>query len=68
MATTTTAHIVLRELLRLYDWRLELGKLERDLSHDRGAMKRDLLRYGREKKAAWDLARKVLEESDASQN
>lgn len=48
------------ELLRLYDWRNELGRIERDFNHDKKQMKTWLNQYGREKKAAWDEARRVL--------
>lgn len=63
---------VLTDLLRLYDWRKELGLLESQMSceaHSKDAadqMKRDLRRYGREKKAAWDEARACLQESAAA--
>lgn len=50
----------LRELLRLYDWRNELGRIERDFQHDTKQMKTWLNQYGREKKAAWAVAREVL--------
>lgn len=55
-----TAEEVLRELLRLYDWRLALAEIERDVDHNRKEMKRCLQKYGREKKAAWEQARKVI--------
>jgi hypothetical protein len=71
MSTTDSAMEVLRELLRLYDWRQEIGKRERDLGHrwqDWNAhcdgcrsLARDLSRYGNEKKAAWERARTVVE-------
>jgi YgiT-type zinc finger domain-containing protein len=50
----------LTELLRLYDWRNQLG---RDVEEGRATVesqKQDLIRYGREKKAAWDCARKAI--------
>lgn len=55
---------VLRELLRLYDWRNELGRIERDFNHDRKQMKTWLNQYGREKKTAWEAAREVLAQID----
>lgn len=48
------------ELLRLYDWRNELGRIERDLNHDKKQMKTWLNQYGREKKAAWEVARQLV--------
>lgn len=52
------------ELLRLYDWRLVIAGVERtaapaDLDVAE-RIRKDLLKYGREKKAAWELARKLL--------
>lgn len=55
-----TLHGVLTELLRLYDWRNEIGRIERDFNHDRKQVKTWLNRYGREKKAAWEAAVRVL--------
>lgn len=51
---------ILTELLRLYDWRNELGKIERDFNHDKKQMKTWLNQYGREKKVAWITARDVV--------
>lgn len=50
----------LTELLRLYDWRNELGRIERDFNHNKKQMKTWLNQYGREKKAAWEVAFKLL--------
>lgn len=56
------------ELLRLYDWRAELGKLESQMAceaHSAEAaeqMRKDLLKYGREKKTAWAELRAALAE------
>lgn len=50
----------LTELLRLYDWRNELGRIERDFNHDKKQMTTWLNKYGREKHAAWDVARSTL--------
>ena len=50
----------LTELLRLYDWRNELGRIERDFNHDRKQMTTWLNKYGREKHAAWAVARDTL--------
>jgi hypothetical protein len=50
----------LTELLRLYDWRNELGQIERDPNHDKKQMKASLNKYGREKKLAWAAAREAL--------
>lgn len=47
----------LTELVRLYDWRNELGRIERDFNHDKKQMSRWLNQYGREKKQAWHVAR-----------
>jgi rubrerythrin len=52
---------VLTELLRLYDWRNEIGRVERDFNHDRKQVKTWLNQYGREKKVAWIRAREVLD-------
>lgn len=52
---------VLRELLRLYDWRHKLGRIELDPQHDQKQMKKWLNQYGREKNVAWIEARRVLE-------
>lgn len=51
----------LAELLRLYDWRNELGRIERDFNHDKKQMTTWLNKYGREKHAAWDVARTTLD-------
>ena len=49
---------VLAELVRLYDWRNELAaQMKADPSLDQ---KSGLLKYGREKKAAWVASRPVL--------
>lgn len=59
MAETITT--VLTELLRLYDWRLEIARREIDPTVEEGErIRKDLLRYGRDKKAAWEAARRVL--------
>jgi hypothetical protein len=50
----------LKELLRLYDWRNEIGTIERDFNHDKKQVKTWLNQYGREKKQAWHVARDVL--------
>lgn len=50
----------LTELLRLYDWRNELGRIERDFNHDKKQMTTWLNKYGREKHAAWAVARALL--------
>jgi hypothetical protein len=60
MSTTDTCRAALTELLRLYDWRNELGQIERDPDHDKKQMKASLNKYGREKKAAWAAAREAL--------
>lgn len=49
----------LKELLRLYDWRFELARMERD-GDCPGQMTTLLNQYGREKKAAWAVARDLL--------
>ncbi len=41
------------ELLRLYDWRNELGRREKAGDMEQLAKRNALLVYGREKKAAW---------------
>lgn len=56
-----TMENVLRELVRLYDWRLELAAIERDPAHDKKQMKKSLQRYGSEKRKAWEDAKAVLE-------
>jgi len=48
----------LRELLRLYDWRNVLADTAKD--NPGIDQRKDLLTYGREKKAAWEVARNVL--------
>jgi hypothetical protein len=61
--TPDTPTAVLSELLRLYDWRFVLAARENADDQDPGytkETKRKLAQYGREKKAAWDRARKVL--------
>lgn len=60
MTEGETDRSVLTELLRLYDWRNELGRIERDFNHDKKKMTTALNQYGREKKAAWEAARRVL--------
>lgn len=60
MTEGETVRSVLTELLRLYDWRNELGRVERDFNHDKKKMTTALNQYGREKKAAWEAARRVL--------
>ena len=55
----------LAELLRLYDWRNELGLIERDFNHDRKQMKTWLNQYGREKKQAWAVARELLQYAES---
>lgn len=50
----------LAELLRLYDWRNDLGRIERDFNHNRKQMTTWLNQYGREKKQAWAVARETL--------
>lgn len=50
----------LKELLRLYDWRNELGRIERDFNHNKKQMTTWLNQYGREKKQAWNVARDVV--------
>jgi hypothetical protein len=55
----------LTELLRLYDWRNELGQIERDPNHDKKQMKASLNKYGREKKLAWAAAREALAAASA---
>lgn len=52
--------VALTELLRLYDWRNELGQIERDPNHDKKQMTTWLNKYGREKKRAWAAAREAL--------
>lgn len=61
MTDKSEIEAVLRELLRLYDWRFELARMERD-GDDPGGMSKLLNQYGREKKAAWARAREVLAE------
>jgi hypothetical protein len=61
---------VLAELLRLYDWRFALAEREKSPLNIGGtvfeAETRHLLRrYGAEKKAAWEAARRVLAEESA---
>lgn len=51
---------VLKELLRLYDWRMEVGGREKQGLIAPADLKKMLNQYGREKKEAWKLARKVL--------
>lgn len=52
---------ILTELLRLYDWRVALGAIEKyDPQYDKKLMAADLLKYGREKRAAWIAARTYL--------
>jgi hypothetical protein len=51
----------LAELLRLYDWRFELARMERD-GDCPGEMTKLLNQYGREKKAAWAVARALLKD------
>ncbi len=50
----------LTELVRLKDWRDELGRIEHEPGHDEVEMRRDLLRYGIEKKLAWGRAKEAL--------
>lgn len=50
----------LTELLRLYDWRAALGQEEKKPDHDKDAMRRALMNYGREKAAAWVVARRLV--------
>lgn len=50
----------LEELLRLYDWRNELGQIQKGPDYDQKWMDKCLNRYGREKKVAWQVARQVL--------
>lgn len=60
----TQLEAVLRELLRLYDWRFELAAREQKDKQETGYLrpetKLDLRIYGRGKKAAWEIARKLL--------
>lgn len=49
----------LAELLRLYKWRFELAAMEKDPIFG-GQVKGLLNKYGREKKAAWQLAEQLL--------
>lgn len=51
-------HAALKELVRLYDWRFELARQEGEQPKDE--IRRLLLRYGREKAAAWAEAKRVL--------
>lgn len=54
----------LSELLRLYDWRFELAKMEAAVKAGNFLLapevKRLLRQYGEEKKSAWAVAREVL--------
>lgn len=54
----------LAELLRLYDWRFELAKMEAAVKAGNFLLapevKRLLRQYGEEKKSAWAVAREVL--------
>lgn len=50
----------LAELLRLYDLRQDLAAREKAGTIDAKELKKALVRYGREKKAAWDAARRHL--------
>lgn len=43
---------VLKELLRLYDWRFELAAREKTGDQ---TVKTDLRKYGEQKKAAWEI-------------
>lgn len=69
----------LKELLRLYDWRKEIAQYEATVADHvlrdpigpctncqttREKIRRDLLKYGREKAAAWIAARKELAEME----
>lgn len=55
---------VATELLRLYDWRNEIGRVERDFNHDRKQVATWLNQYGREKKNAWLRLRGILARGD----
>lgn len=62
-----TATTVLTELLRLYDWRFEIARREKDPRSITGTAfsdetRRLLNQYGTEKKSAWEAARRVLTE------
>lgn len=57
---------VLTELLRLYDWRNQLAKDVKEGRATEQKQRRDLLRYGREKKAAWGAARLALATPDGA--
>lgn len=54
----------LAELIRLYDWRFELARMEAAVKAGNFLLapdvKRFLRQYGEEKKAAWEVARAVL--------
>jgi hypothetical protein len=50
----------LQELLRLYDWRNELGRAVKEGRAMPESQRSDLLRYGAEKRAAWIEARAAL--------
>jgi hypothetical protein len=50
----------LTELLRLYDWRNELGRREKEKTIEQWELRNALLTYGRQKKAAWKRARELL--------
>ena len=65
-AALAAANALLRELLRLYDWRFELAELEKKAGTPEEVSRlRSLLRvYGEEKKAAWAAARAHLSQDD----
>lgn len=71
-AALDTAEDVLRELLRLYDWRFVIAEKEKEMGAllflEREALReeirKNLLTYGMEKKVAWARAREVLGEGD----
>lgn len=58
-----TPRDVLVELLRLYDLRIELAKHEEQGTMSFKEMKKALVRYGNEKKHAWEAARVALDNS-----
>lgn len=56
-----TPRSVLTELLRLYDWRNELGRAVKEGRATERDQRRDLNLYGEQKKLAWTRARDVLQ-------
>lgn len=56
------AESLLTELLRLYDWRKELAAKMANGEQTEKEQKSDLVKYGREKAAAWDVVREFLGE------